>query len=349
MIYRLFIMFAIGFLVADIWLGFGVMMIVMMAFIWVLIPGSSLIKYLAHSPKLMRNRRRAVMVTATIVVAGVLLLGVLPIRDTVKAPGVVLANETHAVYTRSAVRLVDIHVRDGQWLEPGQQIVTLQSESLDQELRLVAEQLRETEWLYRQALEVDELDPAGFLEQVEALRERQQTLAERIRAMDVRAVSAGLWQGERLSERLGTHVGLGEALGTVVNTADYRFTGVISQAAASALFGRSIDRGQIRLWRQNADPIDVERLNLVPFQKRQLPSPALGVAADGPIVTTTDEQGRTLARESFFEIHAQLPTDSDIRFAHGMTGVMRLELDKTPLAAQLYRRLRQTLQRRYGI
>ena len=347
--YRLFIMFAIGFLVADVWLGFGVMMVIMMAFIWVFIPGGRLIKYLAHSPKLMRNRRRALAATLGIAVALVLLIGVLPVRDTVKAPGVVLANETHPIYTRSAAKLVDVHVRDGQWLEQGQPIVTLASDSLAQELRLVSEQLRETEWLYRQALEINELDPAGFLEQVEALRERQATLAERIQALEVRAAGPGLWQGQRLSERLGTYVGLGEALGTLVNTQDYRFVAVIDQAAAAALFGRRIDQGEIRLWSQNADPIAVQSLNLVPFQKRQLPSPALGVGGNGPILTTTDDQGRTLARESFFEMHVQLPQDKGVTFGHGMTGVMRLELDSNPLAAQLYRHLRQSLQRRYGL
>ncbi len=348
-IYRLFIMLAIGFLVADIWLGFGLMMVVMMTFIWILIPGSRLLKYLAHGPRLMRNRSRAIAVTLGMMAALVILLGVLPIRDTVKAPGVILANQTYPVYTRSAARLVDVHVRDGQWLEPGDAIVTLESESLSQELRLVAEQLRETEWLYRQALEVNELDPEGFRQQAQALRDRQATLADRLQAMDVRAEGAGLWQGQRLTERLGTHVGMGEALGTLVNTEDYRFTAVISQAAAAALFGRTLDSAQIRLWSQNAEPMAVETLNLVPFQKRELPSPALGLAGNGPIPTIVDEQGRTLAQESFFELHAELPAQLDIALAHGMTGVMRLELDRTPLASQLYRRLRQALQRRYGL
>lgn len=347
--YRLFIMFAIGFLVADVWLGFGLMMVVMMAFVWILIPGGRLIKYLAHGPRLMRNRGRAIAATLGVAVAVVVLIGLVPVRDTVKAPGVILANETYPVYTRAAARLVDVHVRDGQWLEPGDAIVTLESESLSQELRLVSEQLRETEWLYRQALEVNELDPAAFRQQADALRERQVTLTERRESLEVRAAGAGLWQGQRLSERLDTHVGLGEALGTLVNTQYYRFTAVISQAAAAALFGRSLDGAEIRLWSQNVEPVVVQSLNLVPFQKRELPSPALGIAANGPISTTVDDQGRTLAQESFFELHAQLPADVEIALAHGMTGVMRLELDRTPLASQLYRRLRQALQRRYGL
>ncbi len=348
-IYRLFIMVTIAFLVADIWLGLGLLMVILMAFIWVLIPAGRLIRYLLQNPRLARNRGRAMAVT--VLLTGVLVtgLGIMPVRDAVKAPGVVLSTNTQPLFTRAAARLAAVHVRDGQWLEAGDRLVTLQSEPLEQELRLVGEQLREAEWLYRQALEVDQLDPAGFMQQADALRERQATLQARIAGLDMRAGIAGLWQGQRLSERLGTHIAPGEQLGTLVDTRGYRFTAVIGQAAAAALFGRPLEEAEVRLWSQNAEPIRVTRLRLVPFQKRELPSEALGIAANGPIQTTVDEQGRALARESFFELHAELPDDGVVRLAHGMTGILRLQIDASPLAVQLYRQLRQALQRRYGL
>jgi len=347
--YRLFVMVAITFLVADIWLGLGAAMVVMMCFIWILIPGGRLVRYLVRSPRLVRNRQRAVVVTVASVVGLIAILARYPVPASVKSPGVVLSEGLAPVYVDFPGRLLAVHVRDGEPVARGQLLVEFAGEELEHEATLVDAQIREAEWLYRQSLTAEDLDSEGFLRQLEALQARLATLTQRIQGLHLRAPSAGIWQGQGLEERLGTHNERGALLGQVVDTGHLRFSAVLSQAVTSKLFDRLPESAELRLLSQNVKPLRLTDLSLLPTEQHALPSPSLGLAAGGPIHTRLDARGNEIASESFYELRVPIPEDAPLRLAHGMTGYLKIQLQPSPVLEQVWLALRQTVQRRYGL
>lgn len=347
--YRLFIMVVITLMVADIWLGLGFLMVIMMLVIWLLLPLSKLLRYLLTSQRLMQNRRRACLVSLGCLLAVLTLVLLVPMPYSLKAPGVVEVQQRTPVFSGGGGRLAELQVRSGDPVRPGQLLLRLVDEELTQNHAIARYQLEEAQWRHRQALELAGVDPAPFVEQIEALEERLATLQQRLEDLHVRAPAAGVWYGEDLGPRLGTTLARGELLGQVADTTGYRFVGVVNQIHSSVLFGEPLRGAEVRLLGQAGQTLAIEGLQLVPFQRHVLPSPALAMAGGGSIPTRDDGTGRQVTEEGFFELVAVLPAGTPVLLRPGVLGYLRIPLGARPLAWQVRQRVLQLLQRRYLI
>jgi hypothetical protein len=88
---------------------------------------------------------------------------------------------------------------------------------------------------------------------------------------------------------------------------------------------------------------------LIPFQQFEIPSLALSINGGGEFVAESDDAGRLVSKEAFFEIAATLPDVGDIRYFDGAIGQLRIDLEPRSAAWQLRRYLQQLLQQRYLI
>jgi putative peptide zinc metalloprotease protein len=93
-------------------------------------------------------------------------------------------------------------------------------------------------------------------------------------------------------------------------------------------------------------------LNVIPYEKDELPSAALGWFGGGNIsVSSSDRTGKKVT-EPFFEVRGDIVRYRDRGSAallHGRSGVLRLGLPPEPLASQAYRAFKQTVQKRYKL
>ncbi len=349
LVYRLFIMVVITLMVADIWLGLGFLMVIMMLMIWLLIPGWKLLRYLLTSQKLLRNRRRACLVSFGGLAVLVALLSLMPVPHSIKVPGVVEAQQTNSVFNISGGRLVELYVANGDRVHAGQPLMRLENEELEQDRDITRHQLQEALWRYRQAIEQTGTDPSPFQQQREALEERLATLEHRLAQLEVRAPMAGVWYAEDLRVRIGTTLARGDLLGQLVDNTSFRFVGVVNQSHASELFGETLAQAEIRLTGQAERTLLTEEVRLIPFQRHHLPSPALGIGGGGSILTMDDGTGRQVTQEGFFELVAWLPEDTSAVLNAGVLGYLRVSLQAQPIASQVRQRILQLLQRRYLI
>lgn len=349
LVYRLFIMVIITLMVADIWLGLGLLMVIMMLVIWLIIPLSKLLRYLLTSQRLLQNRLRACLASSLCLLAVLLLVSLVPVSHSIKSPGVVEAQQRLPLFSSSGGVLVEQHVSSGDTVEKGMLLLRIVDEELTLNYAITRYQLDEAQWRYRQALDFGSVDPAPFLEQIEALEERQRTLRQRLLDLDVRAPVTGVWHGSDLAPRLGTTIARGEMLGQIMDTAGYRFVAVVNQIHSSVLFAEPLYRAEIRLHGQPAKTLVSDNLQLIPFQRNVLPSPALSMGGGGSILTRDDGTGRQVTDEGFFELFVVLPEDSKVVLQPGMLGHLRIPLAPRPLAWQLRQRVLQLLQRRYLI
>src|SRR5205085_3367273 len=77
-VYRVFVFSVVLFFVADRFFLLGMLMAVVCAAAWVIVPCVQFVKYLAESPRLYRTRSRAIAVCGGALALAVLLLGVCP-------------------------------------------------------------------------------------------------------------------------------------------------------------------------------------------------------------------------------------------------------------------------------
>ena len=137
-------------------------------------------------------------------------------------------------------------------------------------------------------------------------------------------------------------------VGQNINPLAFRFSAVVSQDDASRLFEGNLHSGTVRLRGQAEHAIHVKDMNIIPAERRNLPSASLGWFGGGELAVSPDDSMKE-AREAFFEARTELASDSRAVLVHGLSGAIQFELPDEPLGVQWLRKLRQMLQRRFGV
>jgi putative peptide zinc metalloprotease protein len=123
---------------------------------------------------------------------------------------------------------------------------------------------------------------------------------------------------------------------------------VVSQEEASRLFAAEIRGAQVKLHGQANNSLAVTEQQIIPAEQHRLPSAALGWSGGGEVAVTHDDSG-VKARESFFEVRAAVEPGNQAVLIHGLSGAVRFNLPPEPLGAQWVRKVRQLLQKRFGV
>jgi putative peptide zinc metalloprotease protein len=337
-------------IVADKFLLLGLLMLLICAVSWVLVPIGRLFRYLASSPKLDRTRFRATTVVTSIAVGLIVLLQVVPYPVRFRAPGILQAESYTVVINESPGYIAEVVAAPGTMVKAGDPLVRLNDPELGFEFAVATAQLNETRILRRRAMGSEPADVKPLEERQQAIRQRLDQLEHRRRTLIVRARQDGQWVASKLQDQVGMWLHRGVVLGQIIDDSSFVFRAVVSRREESQLSNSEIRDIQIRLPGEAGKKIDVplDQYRVIPAGQQLLPSAALGWAGGGEIaVNPTDESGRK-ASELFFEVRAGVPA-TDIVLVHGRSGRMRFQLPGKPILSQLVRKLRQLLQERYQI
>ncbi|HTO03857.1 MAG TPA: biotin/lipoyl-binding protein, partial [Opitutus sp.] len=348
-VYRLFLFATILLFLADHFLILGVILTIVCAFTWVVLPVVQFAGYLLTSPRLDRVRPRALGVSATAAAVMVIGFGLVPWPHHFRAPGVLEAMEHSVVAPDTPGRLVEVLVSNGARVTAGTPLFRLENPELSLELEEARAQVEETRVRELRALQEQTADLAPLASRLVSLLQRQTDLEARQAALVVRAAHDGIWVAPRLVDAPGAWLERGLGVGQVVNGTEFRFTAVVSQTEASRLFEGAIRDGEVRLPGQAGIVLKVLEQNIIPADRDQLPAPALGWRSGGTVPVRSDDAEGTRAAEPFFEVRARLSTSAEVAMLHGRSGWLRYSLPPEPLFSQLYRSLRQLLQKRYGL
>jgi putative peptide zinc metalloprotease protein len=348
-IYRMIVFGGILLLLADRFLIIGILMALVCAIAWLVVPLSQFIKYLASSPRLDRQRPRAIAVTIALAAAILLFLNVLPLPSHFRAPGVVLARERTQVVNNSSGYVAELLAAPGATVPAGQPLMRLQNPELEMERNSL--RAREAE-LHARLLNARSEDIASL----KPLMSLLDTVTNRINKLNadeaeltIRSQHAGIWVAPGIEDYVGRWLPRGTPVGLLVNPANFEFSATVLQADVDALFGRRIPGAEVRLYGQAGNTIPVSNWKVLAGGRQTLPSPALGWAAGGEVPVAMDDGEGRKAAEPFFEVQAEIPEATAAALLHGRTGKIRFELEPEPLLPRMVRRLRQLLQKRYGI
>ncbi len=348
-IYRVLVFAGILLAIADRFLLIGLLMAAVCAVAWILVPLWRLVHYLATSPRLDRQRPRAVAVTVGLALVLVVFLRFVPFPSHFRAPGVVRSREWSEVHNETGGRVTRVLVEPGSTVTKGQALLELENPELELNLVAARAQRAETEGRIRQALHeaVPNLLPLQRL--LEAHEKTVATLEGNASNLVVRAAHDGLWVFPRARELRGSWLPQGGELGVLVNPSGFEFHAVVEAGEVDRLFERSLGPGEVRLRGEAGRVLPLIEARVNPAGQNQLPSAALGWLAGGPVRTrATDERGVQTA-EPFFEVRGALGEAGGATLLHGRSGTARFDLPPEPLLPRWIRSLRQLLQRRYQL
>ena len=348
-IYRVFVFSAILLFMADRFLILGIIMAVVCLISWIIVPIVKLIRYLASSPRLTRNRGRAITVCAGIAATAFLLLEVIPFPNSFRAPGVLEAVE-HTIVANEAPGYIDrILAASGETVVRGQALVQMRDRDLEFEIASVRAQYAETEALRLRAMQERTADLRPIQSRLEAIGKHLRRLEERKAALTVRAKHKGRWVAPELEHFFGAWLARGTALGQVINSDSFYFSAIVSQRDASRLFANEIRSAQVRLRGQAGVLLPVVRQQIIPVEHEILPSPALGWRGGGEVAVALSDANGVRAKEPFFELRAIIQPEAGAAILHGRSGRIRFQLPPRPLLHQWFHRLRQLVQKHYAL
>ena len=348
-IYGVVVFSSILLFVADRFLLAGIIMAVVCAISWLVVPFVQLVRYLAINPRLERKRTRAIWVSVGALACCFGFLYFCPFPNNFKVPGVLEAQEYIIVSNKAEGVVQKILAPSGTQVKPYDPLVSLSNQDLEFQINQVQAEIKETQGMLQMALYKGQADLKPLNEKMNFLENKLKRLYEDKDNLIVRAEIAGIWVAPDIQDFIGMLLNRGTPMGKVINDTSFYFTSVIPQQQVSRLFAGEVKSSAVKLSGQSEITIPVLDYIKIPMEHTNLPSAALGWAGGGDVaIDTTDNRG-IKAAEPFYEVKARISQDTKASLLHGRSGRMRFVLRMEPLLRQWWRNFRQLVQKRYQI
>jgi putative peptide zinc metalloprotease protein len=348
LIYRFFLLAGILLFISTQWMIVGIILAIVFAILWILVPVVKSAHHLLTSPKLAPVRGRAVLVGFGSVALVIGFLALVPLPNHFRADGIVSATPYVQVHAGADGRLASLEVPSGRQVGKGEILLRLANPDLQEERRLAAAQYETARVRLRES-RVD--DPARYRsveKLVVALEDRLRALDEEIERLVVRAPDSGRWLAPELAESQGQILLKGQMLGAIQGLGQHRFIAVVSQGDVARIFSGNVRKNEVKILGQEAQTVTLANVDALPAERERLPSAALGMMGGGGIGVEAKDGG-TETTEPVFELRGDFPGNAAVVLNHGQRGVIRFSLPWEPLLSQWERSLRQLFQRRYRI
>jgi len=344
--YRILLSVGIAMFVMDKWFVLGLIFATMTLVFWFIKPVLELIHSVFFDEKYTRVRARSIGLTLLFLGIFAGGIGILPVRNSIRAPGIVDILNYTKIITASDGYLSTVHKKNGDLVNKGDLLFELENPELNLDLQIVKAQIQESEALKSRAMDRSIADLEPIQERLLFLHSKVNSLLEKQAKLRVYAEVSGILSAPNLHKFLGSHVSQGFEIGSIVPDATAEFIAVVSQEQAYDLFQYQNLLGEVRLFGNSDRTLIAKQVQVIPYEKNELPSAALGWLGGGSIAVEQKDGITTL--DSFFEVRVQL--DENYRdLHHQRTGVLRLILPPATILEQAYKSLRQLLQKRYQI
>ena len=348
-IYRFVVFGAILLFLADRFLLAGIIMAVVCAVSWVIVPLLRLIRYLAVDKKLERRRLRAASVcagTAAVVAAFLLFC---PFPSSFKSPGVLKARDSEIVINRVGGEVREVLAASGTRVRPGTALLRLENQELELRIRELEAKLVEVNAVRQRALQERRADVKPVEGVIESISRQLARLQEDRAALLLTARMPGVWVAPHVDELVDSWIPRGANIGEIVDDEAFSFFAVVSQHDVSRLFSEEVRSVDVRIRGTSDRTLPTTGSIRIPVERTALPSAALGLAGGGDVVTNLMDPSGVRAVQPFYEVRLEISTDGPPAIFHGQSGRALFRLPPEPLLRQAVRRLQQLFQERYQL
>lgn len=317
------------------------------AFAWLVMPAYKIAGYLLSSPRIRRERKRALRVSGAIAAGVILLLAAVPVPLRTKTEGVVWVPDEGLVRAGTDGFVAKVAASPGTWVKAGQVLVELSDVELETEAKVLHGRVQELEAKYRSMLTEDKVKAQIVEEELRYATSSLDQARERLRDLTLVARADGQFVLPRHEDLPGRHVKQGELMAHVVNLEALTVRTIASQQEVDLV--RNQTRGvEVRLAERIGEAERGEIRRIVPSATDQLPSAALGTQGGGAVaLDPSDKEGRK-AVQKYFLIDVDLPAKGD-RLNVGGRAYVRFDHGWEPIAFQWYRQARQMFLSRFNV
>lgn len=348
-LYRLGIFVAIVMIAAHYLPTLGVLLALWLIVFQLMRPIGKQLWFLYQDPSLNHKRRRAFTLTGVSALFLALIIGLLPMPYHTQAEGVVWLPDDARLRAQAPGLVLQQHVQQGEYVEVGQTLLTLQNDELKTQLAIANARLKEAEIAYQQAWQDNYSQALMLEEERKTVAAKVASLNEKINSLTLTSASAGnvYWHSTELT---GRYIKQGAQLGFIDQPGPITVRAAFTQPEISLI---QSDRREVnvRLSQQLSHIFAARLPTTAPIATTELPSPALGAAAGGRLSITPNESDTT-STEVIFLLDIELITpasaesstipalSSSIPSIHyGQKAFVRIRHSAMPLGQQWYRYL----------
>ncbi|MDD2863827.1 MAG: biotin/lipoyl-binding protein [Methylococcales bacterium] len=349
-LYRLLISVGIILFTADEWLFLGFLMAMLTGITLIVIPAYRAANYLLLSQKIHRKKSRTYSVLAVFLLL-VSLLCFIPYSSEIEATGIVESTHFTSIFVETNGYLKKVNVKNGQLVSQGDTLLEFENNELALSIQSLNAKITEEQILLTQARNENIADLDSIEKYLLVLEEHLASLQKDEKKLNVIAQQSGIWVAPEFTPKQENWFKRGMKLGSIINPKQYRFTAVVTQEQAFDLFeGNANTRGEVKVRVDTQPTFNTNAVQIIPYERRELPSAALGWLGGGDIaVTHNAKSSGKEAAESFFEVRADIQANETEPFFHGSSGILRLELPPKSLISKVAKTINQTLLKRYKL
>ena len=345
--YRIFIYVSIAMFIATKFFVAGILLAGWAVFTMFVLPSAKGLKFLFSSPKLHKNRVRAILATALVLIALGSVISYVPIPLSTRAEGVIWIPEQAYVRAGTEGFIEKLKAVPGSRVRAGDPLVECSDFLLPPQIRVLESQLEELKVQYDTQMLTDRVKAEITKEEMKQVTANLERARERIADLTVRSLTDGIFLSPMAQDLPGRFVRRGELLGYVVDRSMISARVVVTQEDVD--FVRQKNQGvQIQLPEKIGKVVPVAIKREVPAATDQLPSRTLSQQGGGEIpVNPQDTQGMK-AFQTIFMFDLELPEHEKFYPVGGRVYV-RFDHGWEPLLWRWYRSARQVFLKRFNV
>jgi putative peptide zinc metalloprotease protein len=341
-LYRIFVIFAIALFISSAYLAVGVAVALWGIFAGLILPIAKAMWHVIASPRLQRNRARAVLVTCGFILFAAVVLFSIPAPLHTTTEGVVWLPENANVRAATNGFVRRLLVEPGTIVLIGQALIESEDPTLKTEIEILQARVVELEAKLAAERFTDRAKAEITSTELGHARAELATATDRAKRLITRSRGDGMFAVVNPQDLPARFAREGQLMAYVLPPGSRVVRATVAQDDIDLVRNR-LARTFIKLAERLDEQIVARIVREVPAGREDLPSKALAGVGGGTLpVDPRDPQGtKTLQR--VFQLDIELPSDVASATAFGSRAYIRFEHRWEPLGQQIWRRARQLL------
>lgn len=316
---------------------------------WLIVPMARFVRYLLTSQELSRHRVRAVSSSMGVLAAGLVVVGLVRVRDPRTIEGIIEPNRLAVVYAKADGFVTGYLDPQSYVLADVNVLVCSANPRLDWRLRQLQATRRRLE-INRQIAQTDEFAAVQILdEQIQALDQQIERVQTDLYNLSLKAPIEGVWLAPYIERLNGLYLSRGQQIGMVASLDDMLVTATADQQVCAMILQQADPIVQIRPVGYPGLLLSGRTAEIWPAGTDLLPSAALGLRAGGKIPVRPEDPNGLQAAEHIFRIRIEPVQPWPKRLLMGQRVLIRVYMRPKPLIVRWWTIAAQVFQRRFQI
>jgi putative peptide zinc metalloprotease protein len=341
-LYRQAVMLAIAMFIASQYLAVGIAIAIWSLLTGVALPIGKALWLVLASPRLQRNRSRAVTATVGSILAAAIVLFLIPAPSYTTTEGVIWLPENAVVRAGTDGFVRALLVEPGKVVAAGEALVESEEPALEAELEILRARVAELETRLATERFADRARAEITTTELGQARAELATATGRAERLIVRSHSHGAFAVMKPQDLPGRFLREGQEIGYVLPPGSRMVRATIRQDDIDLVRYR-LRSTVVKLAERLDATLPAEIIREVPAGRDDLPSKALGGTGGGALAVDPGQPQGTKALQRVFQVDIVLPENAAAAVAFGSRAYVRFNHDWEPAGLQIWRRMRQLL------